>query len=193
MLSTNSRNGIQWYSSSKIPVSHGMFTSHGGTSEGEYDSLNLSFGVGDNKENVPNNRERVKQVLNIRHLASSRQIHGNMIARIEPVDSDLELEGYDALITNQPEVGLLIQQADCQAILLHDPHRQVIAAIHNGWRGSVANIIAETIQSMLAHFSVSPEDIRAVISPSLGPCCGEFINFRQELPFEFQPFQTTAE
>ncbi len=192
LLTNSSRNGLQWYSSSKIPVAHGMFTSHGGTSKGEYDSLNLSFGVGDSEENVLKNRQRVKQVLNISHLVSSRQIHGDAVALIESAGRDRELEGYDALITSQPGVGLLIQQADCQAILLHDPHRRAIAAIHSGWRGSVANIIATTIRSMQDHFSVWPEDIQAVISPSLGPCCGEFINFRQELPSKFQTFQTTA-
>ena len=185
MLSTNSRNGLQWYSSSRITVPHGMFTSHGGTSKGEYDSLNLSFGPGDCEENIVTNRERVKQVLNISHLVSSRQVHGNMVALIKSAGGDREVEGYDALITNQPGVGLLIQQADCQAILLHDPHCRAIAAIHNGWRGSVANIIATTIHSIQDHFSVRPEDIRAVISPSLGPCCGEFINYRRELPPEF--------
>ena len=189
MLSTNSRNGLQWYSSSKIPVSHGMFSRSGGKSNGDHSSLNLSFGVGDSEENVLNNRERAKQVLNISHLVSSRQIHGDMVTLIEPVDSDRELEGYDALITDQPGVGLLIQQADCQAILLHDPHRHVIAAIHNGWRGSVANIIAKTIRSMQDHFPVRPEDIRAAISPSLGPCCGEFIKYRQELPPKLHSFQ----
>ncbi len=166
-----------------------MFSRSGGTSNGGHSSLNLSFGVGDSKENVLKNRERVKQVLNISHLVSSRQIHRDMVALIEPIDSDLELEGYDALITDQLEVGLLIQQADCQAILLHDPHRHVIAAIHNGWRGSVANIIATTIRSMQDHFFVRTEDIQAVISPSLGPCCGEFVNYRRELPPVLHAFQ----
>ncbi len=186
---TNSRNGLQWYSSSTIPVVHGMFTSNGGTSKGKYNSLNLSFGVDDGTENVLKNRQRIKQALNIRHLVSSRQIHGDAVALIESADRDRELEGYDALITNQPGLGLLIQQADCQAVLLHDPHRRIIAAIHNGWRGSVANIIATTIHSMQDHFSVNPEDIRAVISPSLGPCCGEFINYQRELPVLFHPFE----
>ncbi len=166
-----------------------MFSRSGGKSNGDHSSLNLSFGVGDSEENVVTNREYVKQVLNISHLVSSRQIHGDMIALIESAGGDLELEGYDALITDQPEVGLLIQQADCQAILLHDPHRHVIAAIHNGWRGSVANIIAKTTRSMQDHFSVRTEDIRAVISPSLGPCCGEFINYSRELPPEFHSFK----
>ncbi len=189
MFSINSRDALHWYSGSNMAASHGMFTRHGGTSSDQYTSLNLSFGVGDDKRAIQGNRNLIKQALNIRHLISSRQLHGDAVALIEPVDNDLELDGYDALITSQPEVGLLIQQADCQAVLLHDPNRRVIAAIHNGWRGSVAHIIAKTIDSMQNHFSVRPEDIRAVISPSLGPCCGEFVNYRQELPPELHSFK----
>ncbi len=192
MFSINSRNGLQWYSSRKIPLPHGLFTRHGGTGSGAYASLNLSFGVGDYKSTVQANRNRCKQVLDIRQLVSSRQVHGDAVALIESIDSDLELDGYDALITNQPGVALLIQQADCQAVLLYDPQHRVIAAIHNGWRGSVADIIAKTIRSMQQNFSVEPREIMAVISPSLGPCCGEFVNYRQELPLELHSFQKTA-
>jgi len=188
-LFANSKNGLHWYSGSNIAAPHGMFTRHGGTSSDEYTSLNLSFGVGDDRRAIQGNRNLVKQALNIRHLISSRQVHGDAVALIETVDGDWELEGYDALITSQPEVGLLIQQADCQAVLLHDPNRRVIAAIHNGWRGSVADIIGKTIRSMQKNYSVAPRDLMAVISPSLGPCCGEFVNYRQELPPEFYPFQ----
>jgi len=168
-----------------------MFTRNGGTSMVPYDSLNLSFGVGDEEAAILKNRDRLKQILNIDHLISSKQVHGDGVAVVEQIESDLELAGYDALITNQPGSGLLIQQADCQAILLYDPSKQTIAAIHNGWRGSVTNIIAKTITALQQHFKVKPEELLAAISPSLGPCCGEFINYRKELPPEFLRFQVT--
>ena len=75
-------------------------------------------------------------------------------------------------------------------MLLHDPVQQVVAAIHCGWRGSVQGIIGKTITCMQQEYGVFPKSIRAVISPSLGPCCAEFINYRQELPpwmHDYQP------
>lgn len=168
-----------------------MFARNGGTSSGKYDSFNLSFGVGDERATVQKNRSLLKQVLGLARLVSSQQIHGDAVAVVEQIDDDLELTGYDALITNRPDTGLLVQQADCQAVLLYDPNKQVIAAVHNGWRGSVAGIITKTIKSMRQHFAVRPSDIRAVISPSLGPCCAEFINYQQELPAQLYPFRTT--
>jgi len=193
MITKVSEKGFHWYSSDTFTSYHGMFTRQGGTSNAPYNSLNLSFGVGDKRAAVLKNRDQCKQLLGIEFLVSSKQVHGDNVAKIQQINSDLELSGYDALITRQPGIGLLIQQADCQAVLLHDPEKQAIAAIHNGWRGSVTNIIAKTIASLQQHFQSRPEDLRAVISPSLGPCCGEFINYQQELPPAFLKFQTTAQ
>jgi len=162
----------------------------GGVSPAPYDSLNLSFGVGDTDEKVLENRQRLKAALGIPVLASARQVHGDAVWVIDaPLDQDTELAGYDALVTNQPGVALLVQQADCQAVLLHDPVRQVVAAIHAGWRGSVANIIGKTIRTMHEQFGTAPADLMAGISPSLGPCCAEFVNYRNELPESFHGYQ----
>ena len=101
---------------------------------------------------------------------------------------DKEVEGFDALITDLSGVGLMIQQADCQAVLLFDPVKEVIAAVHCGWRGSVQGILGRVIAVMVENYGTAPADLQAVISPSLGPCCAEFVNYRQELPAEFQQF-----
>lgn len=169
-----------------VPIPHGITSRVGGVSQPPYDSLNLSFGVGDTDENVRENRQRLKAALGIPVLASARQVHGDQVWVIDgPLDRDTEEAGYDALITNQPGIGLLIQQADCQAVLLHDPVRNVVAAIHAGWRGSVVNIVAKTIRTMIERFGTNPADLLAGISPSLGPCCAEFVNYQSELPSEF--------
>lgn len=168
----------------------GFFNRHGGVSSGAFDSLNVSYGVGDESECVYRNRTRLKEWLGLKSLISARQVHEDRILSIaEPQHSDCEHPGYDALITNQPGVGLLIQQADCQAVVLHDPRHRVVANIHSGWRGSVANIIAKTIERMTADFGTDPGQIAAAISPSLGPCCAEFVHFQAELPQEFQADQ----
>ena len=163
---------------------------HNGTGAAPYDSLNISFGVGDLPQTVRANRELVKQTLGIERLVSTRQVHGGRILTLDqPLSIDQEFNGYDALITRQPGLGLMIQQADCQAILLFDPLTPAVAAIHCGWRGSVLNIIARTIRAMTDAFHTKPAHLRAFISPSLGPCCAEFINYRTELPSAFHRFQ----
>lgn len=168
---------------------HAMFCRHGGVSRPPFASLNLSFGVGDRSKDVTVNRRLVKECLGITHLVSAVQVHGDRVVLVEAVRRDREYEGADALVTNQPKVGLLIQQADCQAVLLYDPVRKVIAAAHNGWKGSVLNIIAATVRTMQAYFGTDPADLRAVISPSLGPCCAEFVNWRLELPASLHQYQ----
>ena len=166
------------------------FDRHHGTSEAPFASLNTAFTVGDQVERVQNNRQRIKQSLGINRLVSARQVHGEQIHRIEEVpEQDEEREGFDALLTDRRGVGLMIQHADCQAILLHDPVQSVIAAVHCGWRGSVINIIDKTVRAMSSSYGSRPADMTAAISPSLGPCCAEFINYRQELPASFLPFQ----
>ncbi len=160
-----------------------MFLRSGGISAPPFAGLNLSFGVGDAVANVEENRRRIKKSLGLRSLVSVVQVHGDKILVLDSCSDDCEItEGYDALITDLPGVGLLIQQADCQAVLLHDPVKGVIGAVHSGWRGSVADIIGKTIAAMEHHYATSPQDLRAVISPSLGPCCAQFVNHRRELP-----------
>jgi YfiH family protein len=93
-------------------------------------------------------------------------------------------------MTNMPGIGLMIQQADCQAIMLYDLEHEAVANIHSGWRGNVANIIAKTVSAMTKAYGTRPAAVHAAISPSLGPCCGEFVNYRSELPPAFHAYQT---
>jgi polyphenol oxidase len=166
------------------------FDRHHGTSVAPFASLNCSFGVGDQAETVQTNRNKIKHTLGINRLMSARQVHGDQIFWIqETPDHDQEIDGIDALMTDRRDVGLMIQHADCQAILLHDPVRSAIAAVHCGWRGSVIGIIKKTVRMMNACYQSHPKDILAGISPSLGPCCAEFINHHQELPASFLAFQ----
>lgn len=166
-----------------------MFDRHGGRSIGHFTSFNGSYTVGDAESNVTSNRKRMKDILGIKILVSARQVHGDRIYKLDrDPGADYEVEGYDALITNLPDIGIMIQHADCQAVLLHDPIKRVIAAVHSGWRGSVQDILGKTVKMMAEDFGSRPEDILACISPSLGPCCSEFINYRQELPPSFRAY-----
>ncbi len=155
-----------------------------------FHSQNLSYGLNDSPEMVLENRLRLTTHSAIDHLLSARQIHGDRIFTAEvPLLKDLEIEGYDALMTDIAGIGLMIQQADCQAITLYDPSHSAIAAIHCGWKGSVLDIIAKTIRAMTRRYHTNPYELKAYISASLGPCCAEFTNYKKELPVSFLDFR----
>ena len=168
------------------------FGSEGGVSSGRYKYGNVGLAVGDDPFAVEWNRQRIKETVGAQFLLSARQVHGtDVFSLTEPLLQDTEIEGYDSLVTNQSGVALMIQQADCQAVLLFDPVQRVVAALHSGWRGSVQNIIAKTVAVMVADFGSQAKHMHAFISPSLGPCCGEFIHYKEELPEDFFQYMVT--
>jgi YfiH family protein len=171
-------------------LAHGFFTRRGGVSAGAFASLNLSFAVRDNPEAVTANRRRVREALELAHLTGAAQVHGRGEAVItgNPQASG-EVPAVDILLTAEPGPGLLIKQADCQAVMLYDPVRRVAANIHCGWRGQVQNVLGQAVSRLGEIFGSRPRDLRAAIGPSLGPSCAEFRHFRRELPPEFWPYQ----
>jgi hypothetical protein len=171
-------------------VSSATFSRHGGASEQPYHSRNVGLHVGDDEALVLQNRAIIKEELGLARLVSAKQVHGDSILNVDWLpDADVEHAGHDALMTNIPEIGLMIQQADCQAVMLYDPEHGAVANIHSGWRGSVANIIAKTVAAMIFAYGTRPAALLAAISPSLGPCCGEFVQYRTELPLSFHAYQ----
>jgi YfiH family protein len=169
---------------------HGVFKRKGGISPAPWDSQNVAFGLGDAPQNVSANREGIKKALGCKHLVSAKQVHESQVFILnENFDGDLEVEGFDALVTNVPGLGLMIQQADCQAVMLFDPENIAVGIAHVGWRGSVANIIRKTVFAMVHAYATAPADLIAAISPSLGPCCAEFVNYRSELPASMHGYQ----
>ncbi len=172
-------------------VSYHFFNRHGGVSRGRFASLNLSYKTGDSDANIERNRTIVKEAIGTQRLISAHQVHGNRVYIDDgKAAGSHEAQGYDALISDRPGTALMIQQADCQAVLLYDPLHRAIGAVHSGWRGSVVNIIGATIDLMRRCYGSSAGDLQARIGPSLGPCCAEFVNYKSELPADFQPFQT---
>ena len=177
------------HSSRLLNVPHGMFTSAGGVSTGLFASLNLSLHVGDHEDNVCRNRAAATTALGLSRLVSVHQVHGDRVLLVDAADAGEEQSGYDAMISSLPGTGLLIQQADCQAILLEAPGGLAVAAAHCGWRGSVLNIIGTTVAALCSTCGAAPETLRAAISPSLGPCCAEFVHYRTELPAWMHAYQ----
>ncbi|OEU59729.1 MAG: hypothetical protein BBJ57_03165 [Desulfobacterales bacterium PC51MH44] len=192
-------------------IRHGVFTRNTGASSGPYRSLNVGFGVGDDDQNVIQNREIISRCIQEKDLVFANQVHGSRVMVLAKdnnpsavPDANVCFEGehseilknptglfdsdserkliVDALVTNIPKKFLVMQVADCQSIFMHDPVRQVVSNVHSGWRGSINNIIGRTIKVMETSFGCLPGDIIAGISPSLGPCCAEFANYEKEIP-----------
>jgi len=182
-----------------IPFSdiyHGVFTRLGGVSQHPFHTLNVSYHVGDDEKNVLRNRKALIPHIRDSRLVFLKQIHGDQVLVL---DGKISCEDYadvrtgDAMITRMPKLFLTIQVADCQALLIYDPIRKVVANVHSGWRGSIKNIVGRTIQKMVADFSCVPNDLRAAISPSLGPCCAEFVHYRKELPEKFWKYKDPSD
>lgn len=149
---------------------HAFTTRTGGLSEGPYASLNLTRSRGDDPARVAENRRRVREALGLDELVFATQVHGRAVIRIDaPPRGDQPAGEADALITDVSGLGLVCQTADCTPILLFDPQHRAVAAIHSGWRGTVQNIAAATVEAMASAYGSRPEDMRAAIGPSISP------------------------
>lgn len=173
-------------------LAHFVFTRHGGVSDSPFRTLNVSAGTGDRVKNVEANLSIIRKVTGATALASMNQVHGKRIAIFrdrDSLDSRTPVTA-DAMITNLAGTALLVKQADCQAVTLYDPINKVISNVHCGWRGNVQNLLGRVIASMKEEFGCDPSRIRAAIGPSLGPCCAEFVTYREIFPESFRAFMS---
>lgn len=177
------KDGLSFYSFpllEQVPgLKHGCFTRQGGYSTGRFDSLNLGATVGDDAGAVQANRDKLQSCLGATRLIRTRQVHGTGIVEAECSDSQVLVA--DAIVTTQTGHALLIGHADCQAALIVDPLRRVAAGVHSGWRGSVQNIYAVTVDYLRRKHGCDPRNLLVGIGPSLGPEASEFINYKTEL------------
>jgi YfiH family protein len=149
----------------------GHSTRIGGVSPEPY-ALNLSFSVGDDSSRVWENRRRFFGELNIPldRLAIPKQRHTNVVRM---VSGPGDYEDCDALVTNAEGVYLVVSVADCIPLFVFDPVKNVVGAIHVGWRGSASGIVNETVRLLKEEFSSNPEGLIAYIGPSARACCYE--------------------
>ena len=177
---------------------HGVFTRHGGVSAPPFSSLNAAWSIGDTEEAVETNLRLIGGALGVSRLVASPQVHGETIhvidgealARAEKSSSLFITPPGDALVTRLHDLGLVIKVADCQPIFLVDPVRRIAANVHCGWRGNVSGFPTRMVRFLADRFGCRPRDLLAAVGPSLGPCCAEFINYREELPLDFWQFET---
>ena len=163
-------------------IVHGFTSKSGGVSRGKITGLNLGFRVDDDENSVRENYRLLSKDLNfpLERTVLSKQTHTNNIRIVTEQDCgkglvrESDIQDTDGLVTNIANIPLVIFTADCVPILLYDPCHKVVAALHAGWRGSVAGIASECISLMKANFNSDPKDILAAIGPCIGPCCFEF-------------------
>jgi YfiH family protein len=149
---------------------HGFTTRDGGVSAPPHDRLNLGGAVGDDPAHVAENWRRLERATGLR-FARVRQVHG---ARVVHAEAPCEpSEEADAVVSVAEGVAACVSVADCVPILLADPESGAVAAVHAGWRGTLAGIAAEGVGALERAVAAPPARLLAVIGPSIGPCCYE--------------------
>ena len=160
-------------------IDHFVSTRIGGLSRPPYESLNLGFHVGDDPKTVLINREHLASniKLPLSDFTIARQIHSGTVTIVAEqmrgcgaADYDTAVKATDAMITAVPRLCLTVLSADCVPVLLFDPQKRVVAAVHAGWRGSVKFVARKTVGILKQKFNCQPVDLLVGIGPSIGPC-----------------------
>lgn len=162
-------------------LTHCFTTRLGGVSTGECSSLNLSFNRNDSRENVLENFKILSDAVGVdfNKLVLSNQIHDNKIKIVGFEDAgkglvrESDIIGFDGLSTNVPGLPIVTFYADCVPVLLLDPVKKAITAVHSGWKSTVRNITYEALMLMQNTYGSNMEDIQVAIGPSLCNNCFE--------------------
>ena len=187
---TKQQKGLVWLTAPTIHTRHAFTTRFGGVSGGIFSSLNLATGRGDAQENVRENYRLLGEATGIptHHMAFTRQVHGAEVRVVTHADAhtlfdDVPYEA-DGLVTSERGLALICFTADCVPVLLCDETHGVIAAVHCGWRSSVADILGKAVAKMCA-LGAEPVAISAAIGPAISRCCfevgGEVVEAAQQL------------
>jgi len=171
VLQAATLGGIPW-------LLHGFSTRAGGESRvAGGTALNLGYTGWDSRAAVDANRRKFAAAVGARDwpFATLRQFHSDLIRT-----TDLPAAGAsakplhgDAMLTSTPRLMLAVQTADCVPILFADTKRRTVAAIHAGWRGTLARIAQKTLGRMRMEFGTRPHDVVAVLGPAIDGCCYE--------------------
>lgn len=153
---------------------HGFIGRRGGRSVGPYAALNISLRVGDDPQSVKDNVCDLKRAVGIHdgRIVTMRQVHGDGL--IEVTDTNMKEAGAaDGMVTRRAGAYLAVLTADCVPILMVAPERRIAAAVHAGWRGTLAGIAAKMVGLLGERYGVAVADMQAALGPSIGACCYE--------------------
>ena len=153
---------------------HGFLGRRGGKSAGPYAGLNVSYRVGDDKEVVSQNVCDMKLAVGIHdgRIITMKQVHGDHVVEVK--DTKIKEAGEcDGMITRGKEAYLGVLTADCVPILFVAPAQRIVAAVHAGWRGTLAGIAMKTAGILRKQYGLTAEEIEAALGPAIGACCYE--------------------
>ena len=165
-------------------IKHYFFNKHGGVSRGIYKSLNCGIGSKDNKNDIRKNLKIVKRKIS-KHSKSIflvHQVHSNKFVFInKSFNLNKKSINADAIITNQKKIPIAVLTADCVPILLYDSKKNMIAAIHAGWKGAFKDIVIKVI-----NFMVKRGCEKKNITAAIGPCIAQnSYNVKKEFQKKF--------
>lgn len=124
------------------------------------------------------------------HITRAHQTHTDIVKRVTLCNGGYGVlrgfekgDEFDGMVTNEKGLMLGITVADCVPVLLYDPVKRCIGAVHSGWRGTAKEISARAIEMMADEFGSRPSDIEVCI----GPCiCGKCYEVGEELIDDFR-------
>ena len=149
---------------------HGFSTRRGGSSGSHFKSLNLGSAVGDEAAAVAANWEALSLATGLA-FARARQVHGERVIVVRAACGPEE--EADAIVSLRPGIAACVSIADCAPVLIGDPRSGAVAAVHAGWRGTLAHVAARAVEALVREVDAQPGDLLAAIGPSIGPCCYE--------------------
>lgn len=164
----------RWTAFRGHPVVAVVTTRSGGVSSGPYASLNLGLHVGDDPTLVAENRRRAAAAIGLalEDVVLCRQVHGREVVVVGDADRGRgtlaadDAPAADAVVTATAGLGIGIMVADCVPLVLYDPAAQVLAAVHAGWRGTVARVTDAALDAM-AGLGAHPADVLVGIGPAI--------------------------
>lgn len=161
--------GLRYYKTC-LDVTHGIFTRAGGVSPAPFEGLNVGGTVGDSVENVRANHALMYEALKVPRQAAvtTWQVHGaDVVAAHAPLLHRKWQARADGIITDRPNLPLVMRFADCTPLLYYDPVHRAIGLAHAGWRGTVEGIASAVVHAMRACYGSRSEDLQVVIGPSI--------------------------
>lgn len=157
-------------------ISHFITTREGGVSKGAYASMNLGWYSSDDNASVCSNFHLLAAAVGLPadRIIAPYQVHKDDIRVLTDDFLSLDahsradfLRGADALVTHLPHVCVSVATADCVPVLLYAPDKNVVAAVHAGWRGTVLRIAAKTVRVMVENYGCDASKMVAGIGPSI--------------------------
>jgi hypothetical protein len=156
---------------------HAFFTRLGGVSRPPWDTLSFSASVGDDPEAVRENFSRAAAILGVdpRRVYVLSQVHGtnaHVLTGTEDREELIRTVSGDITLSRTPGVACGVRSADCVPILIADRASGAVAAIHSGWRGTVAGVAAAGVAA-LRDLAGARGDLVAAVGPHIQTCCFE--------------------